>query len=82
MDKITNKLIAKKKQSAAGRASQMTAKDSLASNVTLDQKDIEIEIDNKFFTNELLPTIHKTIMSNVKIETVSFLNLIISMRLS
>ena len=82
VDMITNKIISKKKQAAAGRNSQMSVKESLASSVTLDQKDVEIEIDNKFFTGELLPTIHKTVMSNVKIESVSFLNLVIALRLS
>ena len=60
----------------------MSMKDSMASTMTIVQPDIELEIDQYFFTEELLPMINKTMMSNVKVDSVSFFNLILSLRLA
>ena len=64
---LTAKIIMKKKQRAAGCNSQLEKESLASSTANIELKDIEIEIDNKFFINELLPTIHKTFMSNVKV---------------
>ena len=75
-------MILKKKEKAAGRNSQMSMKDSMASSMTMIQPDIELEIDSRFFTDELLPLINQTMMSNVKVESVSFYNLVLALRIS
>lgn len=43
---------------------------------------MELEITQDFFTKEALPKIHKVMMSNVKIESKSFFNLVLSLRLA
>ena len=43
---------------------------------------IEIEIDNQFFATKLLPRLHKALLSNIKLESTSFFNLAIALRLS
>ena len=43
---------------------------------------MELEITQEFFSKEALPKIHKVMMSNVKIESKSFFNLILSLRLA
>ena len=45
-------------------------------------RDIEFDIDSEFFTAELVPTIHQTMMSNVKIESTAFFNLVLSLKLA
>ena len=82
IDLLIARLITKKKEAAAGRNSQMSIKDSMASSVTIAHPDIELEIDSRFFTDELLPLINRTMMSNVKVDSVSFYTLVLSLRLS
>ena len=43
---------------------------------------MELEITQEFFAKEALPKIHKVMMSNVKIESKSFFNLVLSLRLA
>ena len=43
---------------------------------------VEIEIGKEFFRERFLPLVHKTIMSNVKIQSVCVLNMILSLRFS
>jgi len=45
------------------------------------QSELELEIDQDFFSKEVLPVVHRVMMSNVKIESKSFLNLVFSLRL-
>lgn len=43
---------------------------------------LDIEIGNDFFRDNLLPTTHKLLMSNVKLQNVCVFNLIIALRLA
>ena len=45
-------------------------------------RDIEIDVDSNFFTAEVVPTIHQTMMSNVKIESTALFNLVLSLKLA
>ena len=56
--------------------------DSLYSAANTTMQDIEIEIGPKFFISELVPINHQTMMSNVKIESYTFFNLILSLKLA
>ena len=56
--------------------------DSFTTSANHTMRDVEIEIDSKFFTEELVPAIHQTMMSNVKIESYTFFNLILSLKLA
>jgi hypothetical protein len=41
---------------------------------------VEIEIGKEFFRERLLPMVHKTVMSNVKLQSVSVFNMIVALR--
>ena len=43
---------------------------------------IEIEIGEEFFREKLLPTTHKLMMSNVKLQSVSTFNMVLALRLA
>ena len=81
---ILQKIIEKKKIEKANltkNADEEDMRDSLNSTVYATLRDIEIEVDSKFFTAEVVPMIHQTMMSNVKIESYTFFNLVLSLRL-
>jgi len=44
------------------------------------QSEVELEIDNEFFSKKVIPVIHKVMMSNVKTESKSFFNFVLSLR--
>lgn len=44
------------------------------------QSEVELEIDNDFFSKRVIPVVHKVMMSNVKIESKSFFNFVLSLR--
>ena len=46
------------------------------------QSEVELEIDNDFFSKKVIPVVHKVMMSNVKIESKSFFNFVLSLRLA
>jgi hypothetical protein len=75
-------VIANKKISKAGRASAMSMCES-QTDMSMDRKqsEMEVEIDSDFFSKEVLPVIHRVMMSNVKIDSKSFFNLVFSLRL-
>ena len=39
-----------------------------------------MEIDNEFFSKKIIPVIHKVMMSNIKIDSKSFFNFVLSLR--
>lgn len=83
VDQITNSVIAKKKISKAGRASSMSLAES-QTEMSVDRRqlsEMELEIDSEFFSKQVLPVIHRVMMSNVKIDSKSFFNLVFSLRL-
>ena len=43
---------------------------------------MELEIDSDFFSKKVIPVIHKIMMSNVKIESKSFFNFVLALRLA
>ena len=83
VDQITNSVIAKKKISKAGRASSMSLAES-QTEMSVDRRqlsEMELEIDSEFFSKQVLPVIHRVMISNVKIDSKSFFNLVFSLRL-
>ena len=46
------------------------------------QSEVELEIDSDFFSKKVIPVIHKVMMSNVKIESKSFFNFVLALRLA
>ena len=85
MDNIIEQTIAKMKIEKAGRASAMSAGDSTVSDQTnpmKQQSEVELEIDSNFFSGQVLPKIHKVMMSNVKIDSKNFFNFVLSLRLA
>ena len=84
VDQITNSMIAKKKISKAGRASSMSIAES-QTEMSVERRqlsEMELEIDSEFFSKQVLPVIHRVMMSNVKIDSKNFFNLVFSLRLS
>lgn len=45
------------------------------------QSTLELEIDQDFFSKDILPVIHQVMMSNVKIQSKNFFNLVLSLRI-
>ena len=83
VDQITNSVIAKKKISKAGRASSMSLAES-KTEMSVERRqlsEMELEIDSEFFSKQVLPVIHRVMMSNVKIDSKNFFNLVFSLRL-
>ena len=83
VDQITNSVIAKKKISKAGRASSMSIAES-QTEMSVERRqlsEMELEIDSEFFSKQVLPVIHRVMMSNVKIDSKNFFNLVFSLRL-
>ena len=83
VDQITNSVIAKKKISKAGRASSMSLAES-QTEMSVERRqlsEMELEIDSEFFSKQVLPVIHRVMMSNVKIDSKNFFNLVFSLRL-
>ena len=83
VDQITNSAIAKKKISKAGRASSMSLAES-QTEMSVERRqlsEMELEIDSEFFSKQVLPVIHRVMMSNVKIDSKNFFNLVFSLRL-
>ena len=74
VDQITNSVIAKKKISKAGRASSMSLAES-QTEMSVERRqlsEMELEIDSEFFSKQVLPVIHRVMMSNVKIDSKNF----------
>lgn len=82
-DKIFSTVIAKMKINKAGRASGLSHNESQSDHASMGrrQSEVELEIDNAFFSNQVIPVIHKVMMSNVKIESKSFFNFVLSLRI-
>ena len=85
VEMILQRIIEKKKIEKANLTKNTDEedmmRDSLNSTVYATLRDIEIDVDSKFFTSEVVPMIHQTMMSNVKIESYTFFNLILSLKL-
>ena len=46
------------------------------------RSEVELEIDQTFFSDKIIPIIHKVMMSNVKIESKDFFNFVLGLRLA
>lgn len=82
-DKIIVNIISKAKVSKVGRASSGFGEEDgseMHSSMRRKQSEVEIEIDNEFFSKRVIPVIHKVMMSNVKIESKSFFNFVLALR--
>ena len=44
--------------------------------------EVEIEIDNTFFKKKLMPQIHKSLMSSLKVTSLPIFNLVLALRLA
>lgn len=73
---LVKKLVVKLTEKAM-KKQQAAKEDGRASTLSL-----EVEIDSTFFREKLMPTIHQTFASNVKVESVAFFNLVFSFRLA
>lgn len=84
VDKIINRVISKVKVQQAGRKTSHSNADSTSDQRSDARKEAEIgiEIDQDFFVKQLIPQVHQAMMSNVKIESKSFFNLVLSLRLA
>ena len=84
VSQIVRNIVAKEKVSKAGRASTISQPESQSEQASLGRKqsEVEIEIDDNFFSKKVIPMVHKVMMSNVKIESKSFFNFVLSLRLA
>ena len=84
VNQIVCNIVAKEKVSKAGRASTISQPESQSEQASLGRKqsEVEIEIDDNFFSKKVIPMVHKVMMSNVKIESKSFFNFVLSLRLA
>ena len=79
-DKIVANVVAKLKVAKAGRESGLSQADSQSEHTGRQRSEVELEIDGAFFSQRVLPIIHKVMMSNVKIESKSFFNFVLALR--
>ena len=81
-DKILTNIISKAKIATAGRATSRSDDDENSDGASMRRKqsEVELEIDNDFFSKKVIPVIHKVMMSNVKVESKSFFNFVLSLR--
>ena len=79
-DRLILNIIHKAKIKKAGRASSLSAA-SVSDDQTQKTSNIELEIDQEFFSTKVVPVIHQVMLSNIKIESKSFFNFILSMRI-
>ena len=82
VDKIILRVVSKKRVLQAGRRTGNSNVESASEHRSESRTDIDIEINEDFFVKELIPQIHLTMMSNVKIESKSFFNFVLSLRLA
>ena len=82
VDKIINRVISKLKIQQAGRESSKQSGESIDEMKSSSRRDteVEVEINQDFFCKHLIPQIHLVMMSNVKIESKSFFNFVLSLR--
>lgn len=82
VDKIINRVISKLKIQQAGRESSKQGGESVDEMRSSSRRDteVEVEINQDFFCKHLIPQIHLVMMSNVKIESKSFFNFVLSLR--
>ena len=76
------RIIQKKKAEGDSGTREGARMNETAGLSSRDDRDIEINVDSEFFTNLLMPTIHQTMMSNVKIESTALFNLVLSLKLA
>lgn len=84
VDKIILRVVSKKRVLQAGRRTGNSNAESASEyrSASRNETDVDVEINEDFFVKELIPQIHLTMMSNVKIESKSFFNFVLSLRLA
>lgn len=81
VDNIIRTTVSKTKLEKVGRAADDSRIDT-QSERTARRSEVELEIDQAFFSDKIIPTIHRVMMSNVKIESKDFFNFVLSLRLA